>query len=629
MEITNPELERDISIGHNGLIYSEGSRAVLVPTSSFGILRKDLYSNIGKDRVKGFLIRYGSDLGRKDAKAILAKYKGAPIEEIIQKGTVFHRLQGHVIPMITHLAVKKRNDKYSVYLEGTWEFSYEAEEHVSHFGTADAPVCHSLVGYVSGFLSEISNQTVLIKEVACRGKGDSVCRFVGRTSDYWTEDMNDELKFYNEEPIVKELELTYEKLLEERNRLKSVSDIYNKLTEEILDGKDLESIMDFVYRLTKTAILIEDADLQPIASGGIPDGQSDRLNQSFKSFVKCKATMKKTFRRTKIIEMHDHIRITTPVVLQGQTIGYCSFVCRECENDDSASLQMIIERISSVCALYILNRQTETAAQERLKGRFLERVLNNEFTKEEIVRRSHFVGVDLFQPYYIVAIQFEHDEPDYKKELAVLEEVMNSTSVFFKNCGIHSLIGQQAGHLVLLFLKEEIEKHGIRGTCESYLSYLRKHYPSSSVRAGISMCSDEIEKVKASYEEALTALRMTTGYHSIQEFESLGIIGPLINPNNQKDVEKIAVHTLLPLSEDLNDDKKLDLIKTLYVYLQNGGNLEQTSSDLALSLSGLRYRIGKIEKLLDRELRNPETAYKLLLSIQVLVSIGKIKLESY
>ncbi len=624
------QLERDISFKDDGLIYTEGSRAILVPTSSFGILRKDLYLNIGKERVKGFLIRYGADLGRKDAKTILKKFKSEPIETIIQKGPVYHQLQGHVIPTITNLRAEKHGNKISTYLEGTWEHSYEVEEHIDQFGIADEPVCHTLAGYASGFLTEVCNQTVLFKEVSCVGKGDKICKYVGRTIDYWTEDMNEELKYYNEEPIVKELELTFEKLLEERNHLQKVSSIYNKLTEEILKGKDLDSITDFVFNLTQTPILIENSDLHPIASGGISAEQLNGLNESFKEYVQCKETMKKSFQRTKIIKMEDYFRITTPIVLQGKTIGYCSFVYEGSEEENSTFLQMIIERISSICALYILNKRTETEAENRMKGRFLEQIVNNEYTKEEILRRSTFVGLDLLQPYYIMVIRFDLFKKNYKEELTFLEEMIKGTSTYFQKLDIHILMGQQANDLVLLVLKSEIKDKGIKYLCSSYLENLSNMYPSVTFRAGISMESEEIEKASASYNEALTSMRMTTEENNIMEFESLGIIGSLISTNNQIEVERTAINTLKPLCDDLEDHKKMELIKTLYVYLQNGGNLEQTASDLALSLSGLRYRVGKIEKLLEQDLRNPEVSYKLLLSIQTLISIGKINhLEKY
>ena len=621
------QLEHDIRFTDDGLIYSEDSRAILVPTSSFGILRKDLYSNIGKERVKGFLIRYGSDLGRKDAKIILKKFKDEPIEAIIKKGPVFHQLQGHVIPTVTILKVEYQGDKVSAYIEGTWERSHEAEEHIEKFGISDEPVCYIQVGYANGFLSEVCNQTVLVKEVSCVGKGDKVCEFVGRTVDYWTDEMSDELKIYNEEPIVKELELTYEKLLEERNNLQNVSIIYNKLTEEILKGKDLRSIMDIVYNLTNTATLIENVELQPIASGGINKEQCNVVNEAFKEYVQCKKTMKKTFRQTKIITLDDHIRITTPIFLQGETIGYCSFVYRESEVVDSRFLEMVNERISSICALYILNKKTETEAENRMRGRFLEQILNEEYTKEEILSRSSFVGLDLFQPYYIVVIHFQMSNTDYKEELTFLEEIMNETSTYFQKRGVNILMGQQANNLVLLFLKNEIEEKGIHARCTTYLNTFSKSYPAVSFRAGISMQSDEIEKASDSYDEALTSVRMTTNASNIMAFQSLGILGPLINLNNKKEVERIAIYTMKPLCDDIDNHKKIELIKTLYVYLLNGGNLEQTASDLALSLSGIRYRIEKIEKLIEQDIRDPEVRYKLLLSIQALISIGKLDLD--
>ncbi|BCJ88260.1 helix-turn-helix domain-containing protein [Effusibacillus dendaii] len=52
-------------------------------------------------------------------------------------------------------------------------------------------------------------------------------------------------------------------------------------------------------------------------------------------------------------------------------------------------------------------------------------------------------------------------------------------------------------------------------------------------------------------------------------------------------------------------------VQALYVFLVNGGNLEQTANDLSLSMSGLRYRIQKIETLIGQELRNPIVNYQL------------------
>ncbi|MGM7634386.1 helix-turn-helix domain-containing protein [Bacillus sp. Hm123] len=62
----------------------------------------------------------------------------------------------------------------------------------------------------------------------------------------------------------------------------------------------------------------------------------------------------------------------------------------------------------------------------------------------------------------------------------------------------------------------------------------------------------------------------------------------------------------------------------MYIFLLNGGNLEATADELALSVSGLRYRMSKIDQMLDVSLRDAEATFQLLLSLKSLKSIGKL-----
>jgi DNA-binding PucR family transcriptional regulator len=76
-----------------------------------------------------------------------------------------------------------------------------------------------------------------------------------------------------------------------------------------------------------------------------------------------------------------------------------------------------------------------------------------------------------------------------------------------------------------------------------------------------------------------------------------------------------------------SDRKTVDLLKTLYIFLLNGGKLEQTMSDLSLSMSGLRHRIKKIETLLEKDLRNPNETNELILIIKSLIALGELDMD--
>src|SRR5436190_1081011 len=57
--------------------------------------------------------------------------------------------------------------------EGIWHDSYEAEQHLLHLGQADEPVCWTLVGFASGYMSCVYGKEVIAIEDRCRGKGDT------------------------------------------------------------------------------------------------------------------------------------------------------------------------------------------------------------------------------------------------------------------------------------------------------------------------------------------------------------------------------------------------------------------------------------------------------------------------
>lgn len=57
----------------NGRIFLNDERIILISSSVFGILREDLAENLSEERMKGFLIRYGWNLGKKDAKNVQSK----------------------------------------------------------------------------------------------------------------------------------------------------------------------------------------------------------------------------------------------------------------------------------------------------------------------------------------------------------------------------------------------------------------------------------------------------------------------------------------------------------------------------------------------------------------------------
>ena len=208
--LINLNLNENLHIKKNGSLFMDDDRSVLISISAFGTLSEKLNQKHRQRKNERVFNPLWMELVREDAKKVLKKDLNT-MKDVIEYGPILHRMRGNAEIEVTKLEMKPSNDQISVHMEGIWRDSYEAEEHLGQFGFSHTPVCYTLIGYASGYLSWICNQMVIFKEVSCQGEGHSECKWVGKSLDYWDGEVDDELQFYQESPIVKELELTYEK----------------------------------------------------------------------------------------------------------------------------------------------------------------------------------------------------------------------------------------------------------------------------------------------------------------------------------------------------------------------------------------------------------------------------------
>ncbi|MBE3570417.1 MAG: XylR N-terminal domain-containing protein [Bacillales bacterium] len=609
----------------NDLLYMGDNRSIIVTTKSFSSLRKDLIQNIGLERMKGYFFRHGWELGKEDAKE-LKKHADHSLEEIIQYGPFLHSMKGHVEAKTLHLQVKDENGQKFIVMEGIWKNSFEAEDHVRLFGPSKYPVCFTLTGYASGYVSEVVGEMVLFKEISCLGTGEKECRWIGKTLSQWGKESKEMQQYLNEPPIVKELELTYEKLLEERNQLTFATKVHNELTKEIMRGHGLESIIHKVYELVGIPIVLENLSFQPLAHEGLSPESLESTSRDFCQYVKDHYHGNSPIdfhQTTKLISFHHYFRLMAPVLLHDQVFGYCSFIFYDRNQYNPTIAQMVIERVASVCSLRLLNEKTKFESFERLKGYFLEEIISGQYqSREDFITKGSFIHLDLSRPFYISVIKYRFKNEQSNLELEYYAKIMEEISEFFSSRRLNVLIGQRAKSIVLLITEEQLKNNDIEEFVRLLLKSLSKKFAIVEFFGGISSKTKDILESREAYREALVALKTATNHNRLVSFESLGVIGPLINTHNEKEVKKIAARYLGQLME--NDAKNVELVRTLYAFLVNGGNLEQTAADLALSVSGLRYRIHKIETLLGKELRNPVVNFHLLLAIQALMIVGEL-----
>ena len=176
-----------------GILRFANERVLLLDAVALGLLRRELIETLGVTGARAVLTRFGYAHGWRTADTLHDGLPWDDEEEWRQAGGRLHTLQGLV--RVESVGAEASPGPKPIG-ESLWHDSYEAEQHLLHLGRADEPVCWTLTGFASGYLSRAYGREIYCIEERCRGKGDAVCRLVGRPVQEWGDAVTPHLPYY-------------------------------------------------------------------------------------------------------------------------------------------------------------------------------------------------------------------------------------------------------------------------------------------------------------------------------------------------------------------------------------------------------------------------------------------------
>ena len=187
-----------------GIIRFGSRRALLMDAVAMGLLRKELLDTVGATAARGILTRMGFAHGWRTAEALKEGFPWKDERQWRTAGGRLHMLQG----MVRLEPVERApGDGPAPFAEAVWHDSYEAEQHLLHVGRADAPVCWTLTGFASGYMSYVNGRPIYVLETQCVGQGDAACRVLGKPEAEWTGAEAEALRFFHDETRCMEAQL--------------------------------------------------------------------------------------------------------------------------------------------------------------------------------------------------------------------------------------------------------------------------------------------------------------------------------------------------------------------------------------------------------------------------------------
>lgn len=593
------------------------------PTHAMGILRHDLIRTMGIERTKAFILRYGWNCGVSDGLRI-KEMKWASEKDILWAGPKMFTVNGHAYaePLITKSDFKKG----TLHFEGISRNSNEAEQHIKLFGLSDSPVCFTMVGYASGYLSMVMGKQVIVKEIECEGKGDSQCRWVCKTAEEWDEEPTPEIAYFESLNIEDELTKMYDSVKIERDNLQAAIKVHNQLMDQLLNGKSAQSFVDVIYQITNIPVLIEDEKYNQMAATGMDAAEAILHTETFKKQMNQKDLEFKDRNQTiEIAISNEQYRLITPIIVGQSIVGYCSFINTSFKEVDS----LILKQLAVICSLYLFNERTVFETEQRLKGSFLEDILNKRLTSQEIYRKANYIGVELGTKYHLFVLEKFAKDGLINEELEMSDEnAIPTLSKYYKDRNINILLTQQSQRMIGLLPIEQFEKNfiNLENFFEKSISYLEEKFPYCKFVLGVSSKSNDIEKAPNLYEESIAASNLAKQQNKIVFYDDLGIVGVLFQSGKLDNIRDFCNKTLGKIIE-YDRSKNSEMTKTLYFYIKNGLNLYQTARDINLSIGGMRYRLQKLNEILEVDINDPQNSFQIYLALQSMVVLGDLDIH--
>ncbi|MCL6626488.1 XylR N-terminal domain-containing protein [Alicyclobacillus shizuokensis] len=622
-------------------IYLNDKRVILMEADSLGALRRDLIAALGMDRAKAFLLRHGWDHGTNAARTFKSFLPMGKDADWLYAGPQIHEMTGNVRVEVSVLHFNPQTKAY--YSEGFWHHSYEAEQHIKHFGIHHEPVCFTLVSFAGGYVSEHLGRRVIFKEIECVGRGDPRCHWIAKPVEDWGDDIQKELTYYSEDHLAIDLDKAYVRMERQKEILGQVLAIYQELARALLQQEQMQSVMSVLGRHLSVSIAFEDTSFRLVESYGTY--REHRLSDFFQSNASRRAQLTRLRRDHQTIRLAvpqevgwAHERLMAPIVVLNKVTGYLSLIKETGDFDEIERL--CLKQAAIVWAISMMNERAAAKAEQRVKGQLMDELLIHSGNPESWIHRLRALGYAPDRPHriYLIDIRSPADQAKggpidlsrngqlpSEQQHQMIEMALPAVEKYIPS----PMMSVHQDHFILLVPSDRLEQLSMTAlTFGQILARdLSQECSGRMVCVGISSPQYHVTDYKRGYHEACKALataRARTSQPAIVSFEDLGLLARLAQDGDTEELRYFAFSVLGRLVQH-DARHRGELLKTLYCFFEHKGNVLATAREMNLSAGSIKYRLQRIEEICHVRLSRAHDFYNTYQALQALLFLGEIK----
>ncbi len=427
----------------------------------------------------------------------------------------------------------------------------------------------------------------------------------------------------------------FNKIIGEQTRtLKQIFDFNNRVRDIMLRHGGMKAIAEQIYHISRSPVVICDEVFRD-SYFYCPDPKKeaqiiDDYNRLIANvFSRSPSSVPDVTGRSARVGNTKIIRYSIPIYYDNMRYGVIylwdtDYVIRQRD-------LFVIESATSLIALDILNRITLVDRENVHRSTFLEKLLSSdEKEQEKAIENADYY---LFHPELAsqcVVLLVQQDLPlqmtpnNSRMIKNINTNILNLTNRLKQEYDGYFLSTRKNDRAVfLLQYDKNASDEAKREQCQRFIDILLESAKEKDLLSftyvGVGSIAETYQDLSSSLSQAEQTVRILVSRKSDERvlfYSDLGLLRVLGHPLLREDALKYAHEVLDPLEE--HDEKhRGDLIETVRVYFQCGGNLKRVAEVLFTHYNTIIYRINRIRDMYGIDLRDPETAFNFQLALKI------------
>ncbi|MGI5168780.1 PucR family transcriptional regulator [Spirillospora sp. CA-253888] len=412
--------------------------------------------------------------------------------------------------------------------------------------------------------------------------------------------------------------------------LARTEEVHRALVQIVLCGGGLQEVVDEVAALLEVAVVVVDGEQRVVAGAGTEE-QLRTMRELDAAHQRADRRAARADRRAaRGDRLGDHLVV--PVMAggfdHGRIVAYSpSGALHETDRG-------ILERAATVAALVVTKQQAVAAVESKYRADFLRDVLAGRAGDDDrVVAHCAGFGWDLDRPAMVVVAELDgrpRGEGDGRargaEERSAQERLAAAWTAAVRRHDRNAAVASFAHEVVAVIGATgddagALDAGPLQTMVKEAAAMFAEHLGvRRTFSTGVSRTVASTAALPEAYDQAVKAVRVGRQLHgdgARAHFDQLGVYRLLSLVSDPAELHAFVRETLGELAAD-DEPELADLRRTLHVLLETNLNVAETARRLHFHYNTLRYRIGKLERMLGPFTEDAHLRLNLTLALHVL-----------